>query len=66
MKKQKQQGAIDLEMTSVLAPMSMMWWDRECIRKRKEEGLNIWIYKRYVDDINIVMSKNSPTSSRET
>jgi hypothetical protein len=34
----------------------MVWWDREFEHKMKEIGLRLWMYKRYVDDVNSEMS----------
>jgi hypothetical protein len=54
-KKQMKGGPIGLELTGVLAQIFMIWWDRRLVKDISESGLNIHMYKRYVDDINIVM-----------
>ena len=56
-RKQAQGGPIGLELTGVIAQLFMMWWDRQFIRKMEERQVNIILYKRYVDDINIVMTQ---------
>ena len=53
--RQKKGGAIGLEMTGELAGVFMMWWDRMMKEKLREDGVNVKLYKRYVDDINIVI-----------
>ena len=34
----------------------MVWWDRELEDKLVRIGLKLWTYKRYVDDINNIMT----------
>ena len=33
----------------------MVWWDRQLTEKMEKIGLDVRLYKRYVDDINTVM-----------
>ncbi|KAL8620473.1 hypothetical protein ACOMHN_048406 [Nucella lapillus] len=54
-KKQSQGGPIGLELTGELAAIFMMWWDRELLRRVHMLGLEVALYKRYVDDINLVV-----------
>ena len=54
-RKQRKGGAIGLEMTGELAGVFMMWWDRRMRESLRENGINVQMYKRYVDDINIVL-----------
>ena len=35
----------------------MSWWDEKLIEKMKENNMNVWVYSRYVDDINVVVSR---------
>jgi hypothetical protein len=58
-------GPIGLELTGVLAQVFMVWWDRQFKNEANDIGLRIHMYKRYVDDINIVMSvpDGVPTSN---
>ena len=54
-KQQKEGGAIGLELTGEIAGVFMTWWDK-CMKKLLEEkGINVKMYKRYVDDINIII-----------
>ena len=50
-RRQKEGGAIGLELTGQLAKIYMIWWDKQYIRKTNELGLTLMLYKRYVDDI---------------
>ena len=34
----------------------MVWWDGEFKRKMGNVGLRLWLYKRYVDDTDSIMS----------
>ena len=54
-RKQVSGGAIGLEMTGELAGVFMMWWDKKMQERLKCEGVQIEMYKRYVDDINIII-----------
>ena len=38
----------------------MVWWDRQFKIKMDENGLRLRMYKRYVDDINVIV--NAPRS----
>ena len=49
-------GPIGLELTGVLAQLFMVWWDRELGDRLARIGLKLWTYKRYVDDINNIMT----------
>lgn len=44
----------------VLAQIFMIWWDRRFKDTAHTMGLQLHMYKRYVDDINIVMSVPAP------
>ena len=53
---QSKGGPIGLQLTGVLAQLFMVWWDRELEDKLVRIGLKLWTYKRYVDDINNIMT----------
>ena len=55
-KQQNEGGAIGLEMTGEIAGVFMQWWDKQMKRKLEGNGFQIKMYKRYVDDINIIVS----------
>ncbi|KAJ7389597.1 hypothetical protein OS493_030283 [Desmophyllum pertusum] len=40
----------------VLAQLFMVWWDRQFMKRVAENGLKVWVYKRYVDDIDVIMN----------
>ena len=58
--RQSKGGPIGLELTGVLAQIFMVWWDRELKRIATTLGLEFYMYKRYVDDINLVMRVPPP------
>ena len=53
--KQEEGGAIVLELVGVLANIYMCWWDKELILRTAADNLKFELYKRYVDDSNIVV-----------
>ena len=62
-KHQKEGGAIGLELTGEIAGVFMSWWDKCLRRKLREDGISIVVYKRYVDDINTVVSMKTRTDT---
>ena len=54
-RKQEEGGAIGLNLTGTLAQVFMIWWDREVRRRLASVGINVRLYLRYIDDINIVI-----------
>ena len=62
---QKQGGAIGLELTGEIAGVFMSWWDRKMRAKMEEEGVKIVMYKRYVDDINLVVEVCNETEEKD-
>ena len=59
-KKQSAGGPIGLDLTGSIAQVFMMWWDTEFRNRTSALGLNILLYRRYVDDINIVSEPTEP------
>ena len=53
LRKQKEGGAIGMDITGELAKVFMTWWDKQAIRKLREMDIDPILYKRYVDDINV-------------
>ena len=45
------------EQLGELARIYMTWWDKELLEKLKEIGIDPILYKRYVDDIVIIVMK---------
>ena len=62
---QKQGGAIGLELTGEIAGVFMSWWDKRMRRKIEEKGIKVIMYKRYVDDINLIVEVKSETEEKE-
>ena len=52
--KQEEGGAIGVELTGELAQIFMIWWTKQFQDKTTEEKVQIHLYKRYVDDINLM------------
>ena len=59
-KKQVKGGPIGLELTGVLAQVFMVWWDKRFKESLREMGIPLYMYKRYVDDINVVVGRVEP------
>ena len=55
-RKQEKGGAIGVELTGELAQIFMIWWTKQFQRKTDQEGVRIHLYKRYVDDMNLMTS----------
>lgn len=53
-RKQEKGGAIGVKAAGDIAGLFMIWWDREFKSKVEEEGINMKLYARYVDDETIV------------
>ena len=53
-RKQENGGAIGVKAAGDIAGLFMVWWDREFKSKVEEEGINIKLYARYVDDETII------------
>ena len=58
-KLQSDGGPIGQELTGVLAQLFMVWWDRQMVKKLEESGMELRMYKRYVDDINVIMNASA-------
>ena len=55
LRKQREGGAIGLELTGLLARIYMIWWDKRFLQICAQNQVIVKIYKRYVDDINILL-----------
>ena len=53
-KRQRNGGPIGLVLTDAVAKIYMTWWDRKVKEKAELEGMEIILYRRYVDDINVI------------
>ena len=52
-RRQKEGGAIGMELTGVVAQVFLVWWDRQLRRKLAEVNFNLKLHKRYIDDTNV-------------
>ena len=57
---QTEGGAIGLKVTQALARLYMLWWDKKFLDAASKAGFRIKMYKRYVDDTNIIMKALEP------
>ena len=55
--RQKKGGAIGMDLTGVIADVYMCEWDKVFIGKLREKGYECKVYKRYKDDINVILSQ---------
>ena len=51
---QRAGGPIGLELTGNIAQVFMIWWSRELNSRCAILRLEVWLYKCYVDNVNIV------------
>ena len=62
-RRQKEGGAIGMEITGVVAQIFMVWWDRQLTHKLEEVNIQLNLHERYVDDTNVV-TKQTPLGAR--
>lgn len=60
LRRQKEGGAIGLELTGLLARIYMIWWDEQFLQKCADNQIVPVIYKRSVDDINTLLKSIGP------
>ena len=53
--RQEQGGSIGLDLTGVIAEVYMSWWDGQLVVLLRGNGLFTLFYRRYVDDINMII-----------
>ena len=47
-----------------VATLFMVWWDRELKNRLRRQNIDIQLYKRYVDDTNLV-AKTIPSANKQ-
>ena len=52
LRRQKEGRAIGMDITGEIAKIFMSWWDKQLLKRLRELGINPFLYKRYIDDIN--------------
>ena len=55
---QKGGGSIGLDLTGVVADIYMCYWDRQYLKKLAESNIQTKLYKRYKDDIDLVIEND--------
>ena len=63
--RQKEGGSIGLDLTGGVADIYMGHMDSTLKRKLEEHNVSVKMYKRYKDDINIIIEKNRGDHARE-
>ena len=63
--KQVKGGAIGVGIAGDVANLFMVWWDKQVKMKLEDDGINVQMYSRYVDDINIVCKMRSQEPGRQ-
>ena len=58
--KQSKGGSIGTELTGEVAKLYMLRWDQKFLRKLKQLGIKQLLYKRYVDDILLLVGEIEP------
>ena len=53
-------GPTGLDLTGELADLIMIWWDRTFLKLMADMSIEIDLYKRFKDDINLIMDAISP------
>ena len=51
---QEEGGPIGVELTGELAQVFMIWWTKQFQDRARNENIQIHLYQRYVDDINLM------------
>ena len=54
-RKQNLGGPIGLDLTEVVAKIFMNWWDRQLLQLLEAQQHEVYLYRRYVDDITICL-----------
>ena len=60
LRNQQEGGAIGLELTGLLARIYMIWWDKQFLQKCRDNQVGPELYKRYVDDSNLLSRPVEP------
>ena len=58
-------GSIGLDLTGVVATIFMCYWDKKLKQQLEENEINVILYKRYVDDIDIIVKDNNYEEKNE-
>ena len=53
-------------MAGELAGVFMIWWDREMKPRMRNESIDVLMYKRYVNDITIVIKVKEDVDEQDT
>ena len=56
-KKQIEGGLIGLKITGIIAKIVMLWFDKKTLKSLRAMKIELLLYKRYVDDSNLVLKQ---------
>ena len=62
---QSKGGPIGLGLTGDVAQVLMCWWDMKLKERLNQEGMDVLMYKRLVDDVNMVVRKRGVNDDRQ-
>ena len=51
-------GAIGMDLTGVVSDIFMCYWDKRLLGSMTEEGLQAVVYKRFKDDVNVIIEED--------
>ena len=54
--KQTEGGDFGIELKGYLAQVFMIWWTKEFLKKVRTRHIEVYLFKRYVDDMNMLTS----------
>ena len=63
--RQREGGSIGLDLTGVVADIYMGHWDSILISKLEEHNIGVKMYKRYKDDIDLILENNNDDNVQE-
>ena len=64
--RQREGGAIGLDLTGVIADIYMCYWDSKLINLISDRNWRLIVYKRYKDDINFIVSRETEGSNEKS
>ena len=53
--RQNEGGSIGMDLTGVVSDIYMLDWDEKLVQSIESEGIGVKLYKRYKDDVNIIL-----------
>ena len=60
--RQRSGGSIGLDLTGIISDVYMCFWDKELLKKCEEQTIDIQLYRRYKDDVNLAIDPSEAVS----